>query len=222
MQPQAKPPLTFDEYLILERRAETRSEYVDGEVFAMAGATLRHNEIVGNVFVALRRQLRSRGCGVYTSDLRVWIPAESRGVYPDVVVVCGEPDLYDEADDTLLNPNLLVEVLSSSTEGADRGDKFAGYRTLPSLTDYVLISQKRVLVEHFVRQGAKRWLLTSATRLDEGIEIRSLDARLELADVYATSPTHIGRPPPPTLSEMSGVGPAGSGLGKSRFPVQAR
>lgn len=183
MQPQAKP-LTFDEYLVLERRSETRSEYLDGDIFAMAGASLQHNEIVGNVVDLLRRQLRPRGCGVYANDLRVWIPAVSRGVYPDVVVVCGEPELYDDEGDTLLNPDLVVEVLSPSTEGFDRGEKFAGYRTLPSLSDYVLISQKRVLVEHYVRQEEGRWLLTTASRLGEAIEISSLGSRLTLAEVY--------------------------------------
>lgn len=175
--------LTFDAYLARERQADTRHEFLNGEAVAMAGASLRHNEIVGNVFATLRRQLRPRGCGVFTSDLRVWIPAEERGVYPDVVVVCGEPQLYDDAADTLLNPNLLIEVLSPSTEGVDRGEKFASYRTLPSLTDYVLVAQKRVLVEHFARQDDGRWLLTSATRLSDAISL-SLDARLSLADVY--------------------------------------
>lgn len=184
MLPRPRDLTSFDDYLATERRAAFRSELVDGQVVAMAGASLRHNEIVSNVVEILRRQLRRRGCGVYASDLRVLVPATQLATYPDVVVVCGEPEIYDDQGDTLLNPRLIIEVLSASTESFDRGEKFAQYRTLASLTDYVLIAQGRVLVEHFARQDDGRWLLASAGAEEEVLEIPALDCRLPLAEIY--------------------------------------
>lgn len=184
MQLQPQETTSFEAYLASERRATFRSELVDGQVVAMAGASLRHNEIVSNVVASLRRQLRRRGCGVYASDLRVLVSATELATYPDVVVVCGEPEIYDEQGDTLLNPRMIVEVLSSGTESFDRGEKFAQYRMLVSLTDYVLISQGRTLIEHFARQADGRWLLASVTGPEEKLEIPSLRCRLSVAEVY--------------------------------------
>lgn len=176
--------LTIAEYLAHERRADQRHEFFDGEIFAMAGASLAHNEIVGNLIAALRPRLAEHGCGVYASDLRVRIEATELFTYPDVVVVCGEPQITDEYGDTVLNPRVLVEVLSPSTESWDRGGKFAHYRTIPSLTDYLLVSQARVLIEHYVRQGGERWLLSTVRALEDVVEL-PFDVRLTLADVYA-------------------------------------
>jgi Uma2 family endonuclease len=192
---QAQPRLGVEEYLALERRAEVRSEYLDGEVYAMAGASLTHNQIVGNLLVVLRGQLRPRGCGVWASDLRVRIETTGMFTYPDVVAVCGEPRLVDSTHrDTLLNPELIVEVLLPSTESWDRGGKFAHYRMLPSLIDYVLVSQDRILVEHFARQSDERWLLTTANALDAMIELAN-GARLALAEVYDGVPELVTAPP---------------------------
>lgn len=176
--------MTAEEYLALERRAETRSEFYDGEIFAMAGASPEHNEVVGNVYTVLRPQLRRRGCKLYITDLRVRIPATNLYTYPDLIAVCGPPRFDDAERDTLLNPSLIVEVLSPSTEAYDRGQKFAHYRTLPSLTDYVLVAQNRVLVEHFTRRPDASWLLTIAERLEDTIELPTLGSRLALAEVY--------------------------------------
>lgn len=178
----------MEEYLELERHAEIRSEYLDGEMFALAGASLAHNEIVGNLQASLRRQLRGRGCGVWANDLRIRVEASDLHAYPDVVVVCEPPKLVDDgSQDTLLNPQLIVEVLSPSTESWDRGGKFGHYRTVPSLTDYVLVAQDRVLVEHFGRQPDNRWLLTTANTLDSSLDV-GLGARLILTEIYERVP----------------------------------
>ena len=188
MSVQAHSHLSVEEYLELERQAEVRSEYLDAETFAMAGASLAHNEIVGNLQASLRRQLRERGCGVWSTDLRVRVEATGLHTYPDIVVVCDPPKLVDDAErDTLLNPQLIVEVLSPSTESWDRGGKFGHYRAVPTLTDYILVSQDRILIEHFARQSDDRWLLTAESSLDAVVEL-SVDARLALGDLYERVP----------------------------------
>jgi len=135
--------ISLEDYLAAERQAETKSEYLKGEVFAMSGASRQHNLIVWNLSGALYSQLRGRGCEAYVGDVRVHIPATGLYTYPDIAVVCGEPRFEDGELDTLLNPTLLIEVLSPSTEGYDRGKKAAHYRTLDSLREYVLVSRKR-------------------------------------------------------------------------------
>jgi Uma2 family endonuclease len=151
--------LSPEEYLAMERSAEQRHEYADGEVFAMAGGTREHNLTTGNIHGELRLALIDRPCEVYNSDMKVQIAATDRYVYPDVAVACGEPKFEDETRDTLLNPVVIVEVLSDSTEAYDRGDKFAQYQMIPSLRDYVLASQKAVRIEHFRRLPDGTWLL---------------------------------------------------------------
>jgi Uma2 family endonuclease len=137
---QAKQRLTPEEYLARERQVDTKSEFYDGELFAKAGASRSHNLIVGNVTGELRAQLRGRPCEVYPADMRVKVSETGLYAYPDVVVVCGEPRFEDEHLDTLLNPTVIVDVLSPSTEAYDRGEKFAQYRKLASLREYVLIA----------------------------------------------------------------------------------
>lgn len=178
------PRFSVEQYLEIERRSETKSEYLNGVIFAMTGASRLHNLITGNVFASFHAQLRGRDCEPYTNDMRVRIPDMDLFTYPDVVVVCGRPEFDDAEMDTLLNPTLIVEVLSKSTEDYDRGTKFAYYRTLPSLSEYVLIAQDKVHVEHFVRQGSDGWLLTETDRIEDTIELPSIGCRLTLADIY--------------------------------------
>lgn len=185
MSTQPSRRVTIDEYLALERPAETKSEYLDGEVFLMTGASRKHNLVAGNVFASLHAQLRDRACEAFAGDMRVRISATNLFTYPDVVVVCGEPAFDDAELDTLLNPMLIVEVLSKSTEDYDRGTKFAHYRTLPSLREYLLLAQDRVHAEHFVRQDADRWLLTETDAAGATLVLPSIGCRLALADVYA-------------------------------------
>lgn len=172
------------QYLERERKALTKSEYFAGEMFAMAGATEPHNLIVTNTISELRQQLKHRPCKVYPSDMRVRVSATGLYSYPDVVVVCGEAEFEDDHRDTLLNTTLLVEVLSPSSEAYDRGKKFGHYRRLPSLKEYVLISQDRHLVEVFARQPDGHWLLAEASRLEEAIPLGSIQATLRLVEVY--------------------------------------
>jgi Uma2 family endonuclease len=146
------------EYLAFERSSELRHEYADGEIFAMSGGTLEHSAIAANVIGELRNALLGR-CRVLTSDMRVKIPARKRYVYPDASVVCGAAELEDDRHDTLLNPRVIVEVLSESTEAYDRGDKFAQYRTVPSIQQYVLASQTEPRIEVFTRQADRSWTL---------------------------------------------------------------
>jgi Uma2 family endonuclease len=172
------------EYLTWERQAEAKHEYYRGEIYAMAGATRKHNLIAGNVLGVLHLQLRKRPCEVYPSDMRVKITPTGLYTYPDVVVVCDRPQFDDDERDTLLNPTVLVEVSSPSTEDYDRGDKFAHYRTLASLVDYLLIAQERLHVEHYQRQPGGAWLLREYRALDQVVEIASIGCQLTLADVY--------------------------------------
>ena len=176
--------ITPDEYLARERQAEQKSEYFNGEIFAMSGASPRHVLIVTNVVAELRGQLKKRSCTVYSTDLRVRVSATGLYTYPDVVVVCETPQFDDERKDTLLNPTLIVEVLSDSTKDYDRGDKFEQYRTLPSFVEYVLIAQDKHHVEHFVRQPDKRWILAETNRLEDVITLTSIGCTLALQEVY--------------------------------------
>jgi Uma2 family endonuclease len=155
----ARARLSPEEYLELERSSDQRHEYADGEVFAMAGGSLEHSTIAANILGELRNAVLGRGCRVLTSDMRIKISATGRYVYPDGSVVCGRPELEGDKRDTLLNPTVIVEVLSDSTEAYDRGDKFAQYRTLPSLREFVLASQKEPRIEVFTWQPDGSWVL---------------------------------------------------------------
>jgi Uma2 family endonuclease len=175
---------TAAEYLSLERAATLeRSEFVNGHIYAMSGASREHNLITVNVSSLLNTQLRGRPCEVYTNDMRVQVNVTGAYFYPDVVVVCGEPQFQDANVDTLTNPTVIIEVLSPSTEGFDRGGKFAHYRRLASLQEYVLIAQDHVSVERFVRRS-EEWVLSEATEPDATISLAAIDCRLALADVY--------------------------------------
>ena len=185
MNPQLKPRLTPEDYLALERSAEFKSEYFDGEIFAMAGASRAHNTIVVNTTIELGNQLKKRPCKLYVSDIRVKVSPTGLYTYPDVVVVCGKEQFEDTHLDTLLNPTLIIEVLSDSTEAYDRGRKFEHYRHLDSLVEYVLIAQQRPHVESFRRQSDQHWLLTECSGLDGTLRLESIDCDLALAEIYA-------------------------------------
>ena len=179
-----KPLLTPQQYLARERQAETKSEYLRGELFAMSAASREHNLIAGNVNSELSTQLRDRECEVYQADMRVKVSVTGLYTYPDVTVVCSEPEFEDAQVDTLLNPRVIVEVLSPSTADYDRGGKFAHYRRLPSLQEYLLISQDAPLVEHYVRQGPDTWRLTEQRSLEAVIDLPSIQCQLALAEIY--------------------------------------
>jgi Uma2 family endonuclease len=184
MASQPRAFLTPEQYLAIERAAEYKSEYYAGEMFAMSGAREAHNLIQGNLYVELRRQLRQRACRFYTSDMRVRVNASGLYTYPDATALCGEPLFLDDVRDTLLNPHLIVEILSPSTEAYDRGRKFGHYRTVESLREYLLISAERVSAELFIRQADGRWLLSAATQMEEVLDLQSIGCRIALADLY--------------------------------------
>ena len=166
MSSQPRKRLTADEYLALERQAETKSEYVDGGLYAMSGASPRHALITGNIVQALGSRLREKPCFVFPSDLRLHVSPTGLFTYPDVVVACGELKYRDDRRDTLLNPLVLFEVLSESTEAYDRGRKFEHYRSLASLAEYLLVAQDKPHVEQFVKQPSGRWLLGEMSGLE--------------------------------------------------------
>jgi Uma2 family endonuclease len=178
------PLLTPQEYLERERTAAVKSEYISGEIFAMAGASREHNLITLNIAAELRSQLRERPCEVYSNDMRVQVENTGLYAYPDVVVVCGEPQFGDEHLDTLENPAVIVEVLSETTEAFDRGEKFARYRRLSSLREYLMVSQNRRRIEQYTRLENGLWLLTEVNEPDEAIQLASLNCELRVADVY--------------------------------------
>jgi Uma2 family endonuclease len=184
MSREARTYVTAEEYLAYERRAEYKNEYFDGEVFAMTGASRRHNLISLNIGAELREQLRGQVCETYVTDMRVRIPAANIYTYPDVVAVCGEPKFEDAELDTLINPVLLVEVLSKSTEAYDRLIKFEYYRTLESLTEYLLVSQDEAHITQHVKQDDARWLLTDIRGLSSRVELASVPCILALNEIY--------------------------------------
>ena len=184
MSSQSNTYISPEDYLSIERKSEIRSEYLNGEIFAMVGASRAHNLIVANITRELTQQLKGKSCELYPNDMRVRIPATGLYTYPDVVVVCGEPLFEDEHVDTLLNPTLIIEVLSASTESYDRGKKFSHYQTVGSLIEYLLVAQDECRVEQFIKQPDAHWLYSDA-RSPEGIlELVSIQCVLALKEVY--------------------------------------
>lgn len=174
---------TSEQYLELERKAAYKSEYINGRIYAMSGATRAHILITGNVSGELRSQLKGRPCESYASDMRVQVAPTGLYTYPDVVGVCGEIRFEDTHKDTLLNPTVIIEVLSPSTEAYDRGDKFAHYRRLESLREYVLVAQDKCRVERYARQGAE-WTLTEISDLNGSLRLNSIDCNIALREIY--------------------------------------
>jgi len=181
----AKKLASPEEYLRIDRAAETKSQFYDGEIFAMAGESRKHNLIVANLIGELRSLLKNSLCQVYPSDMRVMVEASGLYTYPDVVVVCDHPKFLDDQDDTLLNPILLIEVLSDSTADYDRGRKFEHYRRLGSLQEYILVAQDKVHVERFRRQLQNEWNLWETNDIEARLDLQSAAGSLPLAEIYA-------------------------------------
>ncbi len=181
----SKTLLSEEAYLEEERKALNKSEYYKGEVFAMAGATKEHNKIVASIILAIGEHLRGKSCTFFPSDLRVHNAENSLYTYPDVTVVCGEEKYLDEEFDTLLNPTVIFEVLSLSTEDYDRGTKFKLYRSIPSLKNYILISSTEYVAEIYTRIENDEWVLNTAKEKNGHIHISAIDYDLPLKDIYA-------------------------------------
>jgi Uma2 family endonuclease len=181
---QREPYFTPAEYLAIERAAETKSEYLDGVIVAKTGASRAHNLISTNLTMSLGPQLRAGPCELYAADMRVKVAPPRVYTYPDLVVVCGKPEFEDDWVDTLLNPTLVLEILSPSTESYDRGRKFRNYQKVQSLREYALVAQDEYRVERFSRQGDGEWRYANAEGLDAIIEFPAIDCRLTLRDIY--------------------------------------
>jgi Uma2 family endonuclease len=214
--------LTPEEYLALERGSELRHEYVDGRMVAMTGGSRNHALIVTNLGGELRQQLKGRPCEVYTSDLRVQVSATGLYSYPDVVVVCGEPRFEDPYLDTLLNPTVIIEVLSPTTEPYDRGRTFEQYRTLESLREYLLISQDHPLVEQFLRQEADAWLLKATAGFGEVVSLPSVQCEIASRRSTTRSPsrllTCLKAAATTRTGRSSSIGVTSAGLPVARVP----
>jgi len=180
-----KPCFTREQYLAIERVAEFRSEFFRGEMFAMVGASRRHNLIAGNVSRRISEQFDGRPCEVYQSDMRVKVNKTGLYTYPDVVAVCDQPRFEDNQVDTLLNPKVIVEVLSPSTELWDRGRKFEHDRNIPSLREFVLISQDHVMVEKFAINDDGQWVLSDSGTLEDTLVLDSISCQIKLSEIYA-------------------------------------
>src|SRR5215204_3971783 len=176
--------VTPEEYLAAERLSETRSEYLDGGVYPMTGGNINHIRIVANLTAELVIQLRGRKCDVLPTEMKVRLQDSRKFFYPDMTVVCGEPQFHDERTDIILNPILVIEVLSPSTEAFDRGAKFQAYRTLESLKEYLLVSQGTPLIEQYVRGNDGKWTLTTASGLEGSLALPSIECTLNLGAVY--------------------------------------
>lgn len=176
--------ISEEQYLAIDRAAEFRSEFVDGEMFAMSGGSLRHARLQRNLLFELQSPLRDTGCEAFTSDMRVRVPATRMYAYPDVTVICGKPVLADEQQDILLNPVVIFEVLSPTTEKYDRGLKFQHYRAIESLKDYILVDQNQVLVEQFTRQDDNTWTLRDYRLADQELTIPSINVSLPVRRIY--------------------------------------
>lgn len=176
--------LTVTEYLTLERAADYKSEYSRGEMRPMTGASRKHNLIATNIVASLHFQLRKQPCEVYPSDMRIKVEATELITYPDISVVCGEPHFDDSHKDTLLNPTVLIEVLSPSTAAYDRGDKFENYRQLPSLQEYLLVAQEKLHVEQYSRQPDHTWRFSEYKRVGDRLYLTSIQCELTLEDIY--------------------------------------
>jgi len=176
--------LTPEEYLEIERAGEFRHEYYNGQMYLMPGGSLQHALIQANMARELGNALRKRPCIVTGSDLRMRVAEDGLYTYPDISVVCGEPEFADGRTDTLLNPCLIIKVLSPSTERKDRGFKFAQYRTLTSLQEYALVSQEEARVEVFRRQAGGHWILSEYAGINAAARFDSIDVSVPLAEIY--------------------------------------
>jgi Uma2 family endonuclease len=177
-------PCTAEDYLTAEVQSDTRNEYRNGEIIPMTGGTPAHNQLSSALNALLWFALRGQPYNVFVTDQRLWIPDRNIYTYPDVMVTPRPAELMPNRKDTVMNPILLVEVLSASTESYDRGEKFAAYRTIPTVQEYVLIAQDQPLVEQYVKQSESEWLFAETRGLEQGVTLRSVEVEIALADLY--------------------------------------
>lgn len=175
---------SIEEYLALEEAADYKSEYIDGEIFPMAGGSTNHNRIAGNFYAALNFAFKTEDYDVFMSDVRLWIPKKRIYTYPDVMVVYGKPEYYNNRTDTITNSRVIIEFFSASTKEYDRSKKFEGYRTIPTLEEYLLLDPNRRYIEHFSKTDDKRWSFAEYNESDETIALASVSFEIAVADIY--------------------------------------
>ncbi len=181
---QKKNGISPEEYLASERKSEIKSEYFDGETFAMAGASRDHNKISTNIVRILGNQLLEKPCSIFSSDMKVKIKEIKKYTYPDIVVVCGDEEYDDENNEILLNPVVLIEILSDSTEAYDRGDKFSHYQFIKTFSEYILVSQYLCKIEKFSRQKDDTWIYSKCDKPDDIVSIEAIKCELPVSEVY--------------------------------------
>ena len=179
-----KDKITPEEYLASERQAEVKSEFFDGETFAMAGASREHNQIASNIVRVLGNQFLEKPCSVYSSDMKVKMGEIQKYTYPDVVVSCDKEEFEDETNDVLLNPIVIFEILSDSTEAYDRGEKFAHYQLLDSLVEYILVSQYSCRVEKFQRRDDNAWIYSAFQEMEDIVKLESVSCELPVSEIF--------------------------------------
>ena len=180
-----KQHVSAEQYLESERHAIEKHEFYLGEIFASSGASFTHNQIFKNTYISLGSKLKGRPCQPYGSDLRIHIPNNSLYTYPDISIICGKPEMTDTVKDTIVNPSVIIEILSKSTYDYDKGQKFTLYRDIISLKEYILIDSMSVRVEHYYKNDDASWTLKDFRTLDDKINIETITADLFLTDVYA-------------------------------------
>jgi Uma2 family endonuclease len=185
MLPQEKLKYTLDDYIELEKTSEERLEFWDGNIWSMSGASSAHDQVQGNAYFALRLKLQGKACRIFLSDMRVKVPAYYPYRYPDLSALCGETKIEKfKGLDVLINPQLIVEILSDSTEAFDRGDKFTYYKSIESFCEYLLVAQHRPHVTQYVKQSGNSWSYREVNELSEKIYVASLDCELSLEELY--------------------------------------
>lgn len=180
-----KKYISPEEYLKSEREADTKNEYYDGEVFAMSGASLKHNIIAGNIFANLHSKLKNTSCRPFGSDMRINVSENGLFTYPDISIVWGEIEFYDSETETILNPVVIFEVLSKSSHNYDRGGKFKLYRDIKSMKEYILVAQDSVNIEHYQKQPDGKWLLDEIRILDSELILDSIECKININDIYS-------------------------------------
>jgi Uma2 family endonuclease len=184
MQAVERKDFTLQEYLQLEEKSDLKNEYINGRIIPMAGGTVNHNRIAGNFYAVLNFALKQEDNEVFNSDMRLWIPKQRIYTYPDITIIIGEPEFFDNRQDTITNPKIIIEVLSKSTENYDREGKFKAYRTIPSFEEYLLVEQNKISIEHYSKTANKRWSLQEYDEEDELINLVSIPLEIRLQDLY--------------------------------------
>lgn len=180
----AKKYISAPEYLELEEAAEYKSEYYKGEIFAMAGASTNHNQIIGNVYSRLHHTIKKHKCRVFVSDVRLWIEQQELFTYPDIMIICEKPKFYLDRDDTVVNPRIIIETISKSTEAYDRSKKFLFYRSIPAFQEYILIDQYSPHIEQFYLGSDNQWLFKDYTSISDILKFSKIAVEIPLNDVY--------------------------------------